>query len=363
MRIGIDGRLWFETGVGRYIRNLVRELARIDRKNTYILYLTKKGYDAFVPPNERWQKRIADVRWHTVREQIVLPILFWRDHVDVLHIPYFSAPIFYPGRFVETVHDLTNLHVRTGRASTLPSWLYEIKRFAYSIIFSVGIHRAKKIFAVSKTTKNDIISNYHINEHKIIVTYEGVENPPVPPVKTPPIDGKYFLYVGNAYPHKNLENLLAAFDRVKKNGSNPEIKLILVGKGDHFTERLKEFAHTFASHESIIFFGEATEAELFAIYTHANAFVFPSFIEGFGLPAIEAVACGCPVVCSDIPIFHEILGNKAVYFNPHDISDMSLGIQRALLMTKKPAPFIDKRFSWSEMAKETLQGYEDSIRI
>jgi glycosyltransferase involved in cell wall biosynthesis len=366
MKIGIDGRLWSETGVGRYIRNLVTELARIDDKNTYIVFLTKKGYDAFTPPNERWHKRIADVRWHTVKEQIVLPYIFGREHLDVLHVPYFNVPVLYPGRVVVTTHDLTILHFRTGRATTLPPWMYALRRLGYSIIFSAGIRRAKKIFAVSKTTKADILSNFHVDQKKIIVTYEGVDNLFVSDTHRSdrrPINGTYLLYVGNAYPHKNLETLLEAFDRLVKVRSNIEIKLVFVGKDDHFTKRLKERTQRLASSRSVIFFGEAHDDELGGLYRHARAFVFPSLAEGFGLPAIEAVAFGCPVVCSDIPIFHEIVGDKGTYFDPTDVQDIVRALDGVLKITKKPAPFLDGRFSWREMAEKTLHAYEDCICV
>jgi glycosyltransferase involved in cell wall biosynthesis len=266
-------------------------------------------------------------------------------------------------RFVVTIHDLTILHFRTGRATTLPLWIYAIRRLGYSIILSVGLQRAARIFAVSETTKADIIANYHSDKNKIVVTYEGVEPLSSGTGTKRPVDGTYLLYVGNAYPHKNLEKLLEAFDLLHNNPENNKVKLVFVGKEDHFTKRLKEISRLYTSRDSVIFFGEATDTELYALYTHAVAFVFPSHAEGFGLPAIEAMACGCSVICSDIPIFHEILGDRATYVDPNNAEDMKRVIQVALRTTKKPTPYIDTRFDWKKMAEQTLRAYEDSIRV
>jgi glycosyltransferase involved in cell wall biosynthesis len=373
MRVGIDGRLWFETGVGRYIRNLTSELAQIDEKNTYVIFLTQKGYDAYVPPNSRWQKRLVDVHWHTLKEQIVLPFIFGREHLDILHVPYFSIPILYPKRLVVTIHDLTILHNRTGQATTLPMWMYEMRRLGYYCILSIGLKRSSAIFAVSETTKKDIEDNFQINSKNIIVTYEGVENKLLKPqvhteqaieeIKNTVKSGSYLLSVGNAYPHKNLTMLLEVFDQLTRVKGNEKLQLVFVGKEDHFTKKLKERVRLLHSADSIVFFGEATDDELTALYRNARALVFPSIAEGFGLPAIEAMAYGCPVICSDIPIFHEILGDRATYFNPKNPLDMLQCMQQITQTSHKPKAFIDSRFSWKKMAIITLAAYESCNRL
>lgn len=174
MKIGIDARLIDETGVGRYIRNLITELGRIDGTNTYVVYLPAKAFDSLTLPNRRWTKRISHVPWHSFREQFIMPMTFLNDHLDLLHVPYFNVPIFYPGKFIVTIHDLTILHFDTGKASTLPWIFYKVRRLGYFIALWVGLARASKIIAVSQTTKQEIIDHFHIDPHKITVTYEGV---------------------------------------------------------------------------------------------------------------------------------------------------------------------------------------------
>ena len=171
MKIGIDARLINETGVGRYIRNLIRELALIDSQNTYVVFVRKNA--DFDPPNSRFAKRVADVPWHSIREQMVMPFVFLKERLDILHVPYFNAPIFYPGKFMVTIHDLTILHFDTGRATTLPLPFYKLKRLGYWLELAIGLRRAKKIIAVSETTKQEILDHFDILPEKIDVIYEG----------------------------------------------------------------------------------------------------------------------------------------------------------------------------------------------
>ena len=172
MKIGIDARLWGATGVGRYLEELVENLAKIDKKNHYVLFLTKKHKNLSLP-GPTWEKRIANIRWHSVKEQILMPLILWREHLDLVHFPYFSVPIFYPGKFVVTIHDLILDHFETGQATTLPWFLYKIKRLGYKLVIWVALKRAVKIITVSEATKNKIVEHYKINPGKVVVTYEA----------------------------------------------------------------------------------------------------------------------------------------------------------------------------------------------
>lgn len=168
---------------------------------------------------------------------------------------------------------------------------------------------------------------------------------------------KYFLYVGNAYPHKNLEVLLRAFWDVSG------AKLILVGKDDFFYKRLRQSDLVRALGNRVIFKTKVSDSALMTFYKNAQAFVFPSLMEGFGLPALEALENGCPVIVSDIPVFHEILGNAPVYFDPHDAAALS----SILIKVAKNKPTVNadvvKKYSWQKMAKETLFIYEACARV
>lgn len=360
MRIGIDARLINETGVGRYIRNLIRELAMQDKTNEYVVFLRAHAYDAFTAPNARWTKQCADVPWHTIAEQLTMPWILLKARLDLVHIPYFNIPIFYPGRMVATIHDLTILHFDTGKATTLPLPLYKLRRLGYYIVLAVGLRRAVRVIAVSNTTKQEIIDHFSIDPRKIVVTYEGVDKKIHSKKRN--IEDPYFLYVGNAYPHKNLETLLRAFQTLSSQAT-----LVLVGKDDFFYRRIKELVHSLALDDRVVFFGEANDKQLANLYTNAIALVFPSVMEGFGLPALEALALGCPVIVSDIPVFHEILVGQATYFNPSDFKELaqklSAAVAKRSVINQGKVSRLLTRYSWIKLASDTRALYENCIRL
>lgn len=359
MRIGIDVRLQNESGVGRYIRNLVKYLKQIDKKNVYIL----------LDP---------DVRWHTFKEQIMMPYILLKKKLDLVHFPYFNVPILYPGKFVVTIHDLTIGHFDTGRASTLNPLLYKIKRLGYRFVMSNAIKRAEKVMVPTNTVRKDILQNYNIASEKIVVIYEGVDKDLKDQSAKLKNTGKlrkqlqpkhYFLYVGNAYPHKNLELLILGFRQIltKKtislNLSKDPIRLVLVGKKDYFYKRLKNKARDLGLKDEIVFTGFLGDNELSWLYQNAIALVLPSFREGFGLPALEAIQNGCLVLASDIPALREVCEDAAVYFNPKSIENIVHSMKEII---QYPDRYRDKveqgkkrtaQFSWEKTAQETLKIY------
>lgn len=172
-RIGIDARLIAETGIGRYIRNLVKELGDIDSHNSYVVFLRKDAFDRFRLPNGRWEKRLADVPWHSIAEQLFMPAIFYREKLNLLHVPYFNVPLFYFGKFVVTIHDLTILHFNTGKATTLPYIFYKFRRLGYYLSLLKAIFWSEKVIAVSQTTKKEILDHFDVLPEHISVIYEG----------------------------------------------------------------------------------------------------------------------------------------------------------------------------------------------
>lgn len=363
MNIGIDARLIEETGVGRYIRNLIVQLGKQDSENTYVIFLRKKSFDAFMLPNSRWRKVLAEVAWHTVREQLVMPMLFGQAKLDLVHIPYHNPPIFYLGRMVITIHDLTILHFNTGKATTLPPFIYALKRLGYWVELAVGLRLAQAVIAVSEITKKELVTHFAVPKEKIFVTYEGVDakllqdrakSSPKKADKDP-----YFLYVGNAYPHKNLNMLVAGFAKYK----GPQ-RLVLVGAEDYFYRRLKQLVTSIGLSHRVEFFGSANDTELHQLYRGADALVFPSLMEGFGLPALEALALGTRVLCSDIPIFHEILKENATYMDSTNADLVAIALAT---ITQQKVKHFDVsmlgKYNWERMAKDTKKIYESSTRL
>ena len=170
MKIGIDARLINETGVGRYIRSLITELEKTDKKNSYVLFLRR---DEFNTLHTRFEKQLADVPWHSVAEQLFMPAILSREHLDLLHVPYFNVPLLYFGKFVVTIHDLTILNFNTGKASTRSYVSYQLRRFGYYLSLLKAIFWSEKIIAVSHATKNQILAHFDVGQEDIEVIYEG----------------------------------------------------------------------------------------------------------------------------------------------------------------------------------------------
>lgn len=372
MKFGIDGRLWYETGVGRYIRNLVWQLQTFDKKNDYVLFVQKGFKKKDLLNNHRWKIVETDIHWHSLSEQLKFPEILNRENLDLVHFPYFSLPIFYNKPFVVTIHDLIINHFPTGKASTLPYPLYQAKRIGYDFVLNHAVTNSKKIIVPLVSVKEDVMQTLAIPEEKIVVTYEGVDRNAfrlhtplnISSQKSPP----YFLYVGNAYPHKNLEALIEGFRAFKKE-IRDNVQLYLVGKDDFFYKRLHEMIIK-EKLEGIVIKHHVSDEELASLYAHAKAFVSASRMEGFGLPPLEALTLSCPVVLSDIPSFREVCGESAIYFDPTSLTSLKDKLHFVYnLDHKSKEKYVKKgiervkEFSWPKMAKETLQIYESCISV
>jgi glycosyltransferase involved in cell wall biosynthesis len=374
MIIGIDCRLWNQTGVGRYIRNLVLNLQNIDKQNNYVLFGMKKDLPNIKSQiaSPKWKIVEANIRWHTLAEQTKLPKILNNENLDLMHFPFQAAPFFYKKPFVITIHDLIPMLYSTGKASTLIPPLYYSKYMAFKFLVKNMSKRAKKIIVPSLATKEDVIKHLGIPEDRIVVTYEGVDRKmeiknQVLRAKDVKKD-KYFLYVGVVFPHKNLDRLVQAFlwlkssPSISNSGSSEDLKLVLVGRRDYFSKRLEKKVNS----KDVIFLGEVTDGELSALYKNAIATVQPSLLEGFGLPVLEAMTNKCFVVCSNIPALREVAGDFAIYFDPRNIKDIKKNLEFIIQNLKSPMveemkekAFIRSQdFSFEKMAKETLNVYE-----
>lgn len=369
MRIGIDARLWSQTGVGRYIRSIFEYLPQVDEKNEYVWFFRQKEFDEVNLPLKHWKKVLADIRWHSLKEQIVLPGIFSKENLDLLHFPYFSFPIFYNGKFVITIHDLIFDHYKSGRASTLPYPIYLLKKIAYHYILKQAAKKASNIITLSESSKHEIIDHYHVNPGKIVVTYESgsLENSEdisqnLDKIK---ILKPYIIYVGNAHPHKNVESLIDAMQHIRQR--LPKLKLVLIGSDKFFYPRLQDYIKRKNLQNAVAVIGEIPNDKLKAWYQNAECFVTASLMEGFGIPPLEAMSVGCPTVVSNIPIFHEICANASEYFepkNPQSISDNIVevvkSIPRRKLLHEKGKERV-KIFSWRKMVVETVNIYKDAL--
>jgi len=420
-RIGVDARFFGprQKGLGRYVQKLIQELENCELRIAnceFVIFLRQENWDEYQPArhasqlarppsaspqanagragvagraqNSNFKKVLADYKWYGLKEQIFLPWKIWQEKIDLMHFPHFNLPIFCPTKFIVTIHDLVLKKFPTRRASTLGPIFYWLKNLAYRLVIWLAIKRAKKIIAVSNYTKEDILKYFNVESEKIKVIYEGAplrthsrgQSPLVRPFKGRTkgdcplecvLSKPYLLYVGNAYPHKNLERLILAFQKlVEKDKLN--LQLVLVGEMDYFYRRLSQGLSLEAPPriflvKSIIFTDFVSDEQLETLYQNASLYVFPSLCEGFGLPPLEAMAHGLPVVCSQATSLPEILGPAAVYFNPCDINDITEKISSVLKNKSLQQDLIAKgfeqikKYNWSKMAKETLETYQSVI--
>ncbi|HRN96365.1 MAG TPA: glycosyltransferase family 1 protein [Candidatus Levybacteria bacterium] len=367
MRIGIDCRLWNQTGVGRYIRNLVRGLDTKGSSHTFVLYFLESEYKSLKFNNPHIEKKLAAVTWHSIQEQLMFPRIIAKDSLDLMHFTYYSVPVLYNKPFVLTLHDVIISHFDTGEASTLPLPVYKAKRLAYSYTMAQATRKAKKVIVPLDATRRDVEQLYPHTKDKIVVTKEGfdigiLESGTVSEKISDRLKKRYFLYVGNAYPHKNLPLLIQAFKMFKdENQSN--IQLLLVGKNDYFYQKL----HPLFSSD-IIHLPDVSDYELGQLYKNALALIAPSHMEGFGLPVLEAMSVGCIVAASDIPAFKELCGNAAIFFDQQNSQNIKNVFSRITNMaTTDKNTYIQngqkksQTYSWDTMVRETLAVYDQSI--
>ena len=378
MKIGIDCRIYGpkHTGIGRYVQNLVENLLIQDKENEYVLFINKdsendfenlklKIKNSFQISNCKFQIVFTDVSHYSLQEQLLLPKLIKKQKVDLMHFPHFNAPVFYGGKYVVTIHDLIK-HLSKGPSTTTRcTALYWLKYLGYKIVFKQAVKRAEKIITPSQYVKDELIKLYKVGADKVIVTYEGVDNKfqantkyKIPNTKYK-IKNPFLLYVGSVYPHKNIERLIEAVKLIDK-------KLVIVCARNVFRDRLNNFIAQNSAEDLVTFTGYVSNDELARLYQEAEAFVFPTLSEGFGLPGLEAMSLGCPVICSDISVLKEVYKNAAVYFNPLDSKDVAEKIKlvisdkEILEKLKKQGLELVKEYSWQKMAQETLKIYKEA---
>lgn len=370
MRIGIDARFYNESGVGRYLRNLILNLEVLDKKNEYFIFLQPKDFVIFKTTGN-FQKICADYKWYGFAEQFNLPKLLNKYKLDLVHFPHFNVPIFYTGKFVVTIHDLIHQHHSMKRATTLNPFAFQIKQIGYSRVFKHAVYKSQKILVPSKSVEKLLTQEWNVGGEKIIVTPEAVDERILTiagKMKTAEIESvmkkfnitaPYLFYVGNAHPHKNLESLIKAFLILQK--KYPKLILVLSGYDHYFWQRLK----LENQYRNIIYTGFIEDKELVALYKGATAFIMPSYEEGFGIPLLESFASLCPVVSSKAGSLIEVGGKAAVYFDPYNLDDQVLQITKVLgsvdlrkkliLEGKKRV----KLFNFKKMAQQTLEVYQE----
>lgn len=357
MKIGIDTQsvIKKKTGLGIYTENLVTVLKKIAPENEYVLLHSDRQTDLSTP--QRWL-------W----DQVSLPRMARRMKIDLLHKPCFSAPIFYDRKIILTVHDLV--------PNLFPENLSFSARMYWVKWMPLTYKKADKIIAVSESTKRDLIRYFKLSPDKIIVIHEGGsfdnmtlvvnEINKTRVVNKHHLPEKYLLTVGNLEPKKNLPFLIKSFYFAKKKFHFPE-KLVIVGKVGWGVGPIFEQIKKYNLEKEVILPGYIDDIDLPVIYKMASVFVFPSLYEGFGLPVLDAMKLGCPVIVSKSSSLLEIVGNAGILADPKDEREWINAIGRTLKSDTIKREYRQRglkqgnHFSWEKCAKKTAEVYENII--
>lgn len=367
MKIGIDARIYGPkfTGIGRYNVELVDHLAQLDDKNEYVVFLQKEQFDQFTTPNRRFTKVLADFPHYSFGEQLGFNSLLKSHHLDLMHFTHFNAPIRYNRPYVVTIHDLTLSFFKSKKSNF-------IKNLAYKIIIRRVTREAKQVIAISENTKKDLIETLGLPEEKISMIYNGI-NPKFGQVNPTPrqdlmkklnLQQPYLLYTGVWRRHKNLVSMVKAFAKFNK-GTKENYNLVITGKHSPLYDEVPNTIHELGIQDQVHLVGMVSEEDLFGLYKNALAYVFPSFYEGFGLPPLEAMQCGIPVIASNTSATPEVCGEgNALFFDPYDVEDMQVKMKQIATdptlrdrLIKKGYERV-KEFDWGKMTKKVLGVYK-----
>lgn len=351
--IGVDGNdanVKDKVGVSVYAYELLKEFQkRAQDQLRFVVYLKRPpNHDL---PNENRFFIYQVVPGSFLWSQIFLPFnLFLKRRVDLFFSPAHYAPRFSPIPTVVTIHDLSFFY--------FPDDFLKQDLFKLKLWTSYSVKNAKRVIAVSKNTKNDILRNYHLDEKKVKVIYNGFNSHPYKP-KSLPIAKPFILYVGTLQPRKNIQTLISAFAFVRK--SLPDLKVVISGKKGWLYEKIFASVLKEGLESEVVFTGYVESSELVWLYKNAMCFVLPSLYEGFGIPLLEAMNNGCPVISSNTSSLPEIGRDACLYFNPqneHELSDKIIKMAKNTTLRKM---LIEKgyrrslMFSWKECAKQTLE--------
>ncbi len=358
MKIAIDVRMVgsFSHGIARYAYNLIRGLSEIDTQNDYVLLSNNIFLNDFVSSLSNFSLKVTGLKMYGIREQIFLPRLLREEKIDIFHTPSFACPVSVDCKVIMTIHDM--IHVLFQEEASVTRRIY------YRYIVRKAAENSSMILTVSENSKRDIINYLNLSPEKVVVTYNAadqifkkINEDDVDKLKDRfGINGKFLLYVGNLKPHKNVKLLIESYHLLRR---KTNLKLVIVGKKDIlFQKGLNDKLL-----EGVIFVGEVSDELMPGFYSGAEIYVSPSLYEGFGLPLIEAIACGTPVVAISTPSSDEILGNAGFMVNENQPEELANAIYTVLLDSNLRNSLVNKGFgrmklfSWEKSAKKILKIY------
>jgi len=365
MRIAIDARLsyYVQAGITQYTLNLIRALAEIDRENEYSIWQRRPDQRCIVDQENFRRVSLWAPPHHPVEQYVLGLELSLRSKQDVIHCTDFIPPFYYRGPTVVTVHDLAFLlypHFVTRKAAR------------YYGLIDRAVRHAEHVIAVSEATKRDIVRLTGTPETKITVIYEAADSL-YKPVDDPQalarmhaqyhLPEQFIMFVGTIEPRKNLPTLIHAFHGLVEKYKT-SANLAIVGRRGWLYDDVYNLVEQLDLQNRVHFLGRVPTMDLLYLYNASRMLVLPSYYEGFGLPPLEAMACGVPVIVSDTSVMPEVVGDAALRVPHEDVEGFTVAMNRLLIDDDLRADMIAKGqkrvkcFSWERAARETLDVYQ-----
>jgi len=377
LRIGINARYLQRhiTGIERYTMELIKSMSEIDDIDRFMLFFNKHEKVPEITKSPNFENYVSPfptkmVFMRILWEELILYREIKKKKIDVFHGPSFVVPFFKPKRckYVNTIHDL--------------SWFYYPESFTFfnRLFFKLFLPRSIKnsdiVIADSRSTKKDIIKFFHAEPAKIKVVYLGIDEDFSKSAENGVNEGilrkykipkEYILSIGSLLPRKNVVNMIKAFNGLKKKGLKE--KLVIIGREAWLYEQIFSVIKDLGIEEEVIFTGYVGDKDLPYLYSMAKLLLFPSLYEGFGLPILEAMACGCPVITSNVSSMPEVAGDATVLIDPKSVKEITAAMDSIINDRKLRSKLIKrgyeqaKKFSWKKTAEETLDIYNKVSRM
>lgn len=374
LHIAIDARRIRDFGIGTYIRSLVHALGGVDRENQYSLVTHPSDARLLAGLPENFRSAVYGRDDHSYLDHLTFPMFLRALSPDLVHIPLNRVPLLMIKPYVVTIHDMANLFYQEGTSN----FRMQLRRYR----FRRGLLRANRVIAVSDATRRDVENILHVPSAHIRRVY----NAPDPGfhvtgassdieqqqriMERYQINYPFLLYAGNIRRHKNVPRLVEAFAVVREQlQSHPvykDLRLVIIGDTISQYPLVRQTVIKSRVEPVVRFLGFVPFETLRCFYETAAAFVFPSRYEGFGLPPLEAMACGAPVVASNVSSLPEVVGDAAILVNPENVFDIARGIREVLLEPDLRARLIERgrvqasRFSWERTARQVLDIYQEA---
>jgi glycosyltransferase involved in cell wall biosynthesis len=371
MRIAIDVRKFYDFGIGTYVRSLVKHLPHIDQDDDFLALCRSEDEEAIRTLSPTLRPVALRAPNYSVTEHISIPAKLRHLGVDLFHSPHYVLPFFTPCPSVVTVHDVIHL--------IFPQYLPNRMAMHYArFMIKRALDKASLVLTVSAASKRDLLTFFDVNPEKIMVIPNGIDRAIAAELPEEELGrtkeryqifGRTVLFAGNVKPHKNVERLIAAFAKVREDSEFEDLTLIVVGDEISKYPSLRRAVARHKVRGSVRFFGFVPEPTLVALYKIADVFVFPSLYEGFGLPPLEAMANGTPVVTSNISSLPEVVGDAALTVDPYNIDDIARAIRRILnepdLREKMIKSGYERagHFSWECSVSQVHRAYQQVLGI